>query len=1265
MNPITRVGLRKFFFGAVIVLAAGLLLGTPGAWGATQYMDDGAVPNARGGFDLPEQGQCWGDGAYNASMTTRAACIALRLPYATSALCTAGTSPTVRTWSTGSCNDLVNTTQATCEAQPDRMWNAATNTCAVVMLYDDRNDVSCVLHGGTWVTTGVCTGTWVMPARTAYNPPLLTGNGTGDQCLRCHNSRTQYNSPRVRDTEDTMFMGHKNMVRKVTPGQGWGGPAFECTNGSYTTEEACFDNGGNWVPKTFYPTDDTGNPFNWNTGRITTGTGTWDLTWIYGDWLGPMPRAIYKTDPSTSTVCSDPRGTSANCASTYGGTMIANAGAAYSCGRCHATGWTSDATIQNAAGINGKEPETSFPGITWDRNTAAGFGVVNLSGGVSGDPNKYSSWDVWGISCTRCHSSAIDTTTGNTSTPPQYSAPAGMSTHHSNLTAPDAGGGVCTDTRWTAEAQCTANGGSWLTACSVNPTAAVCTTSATTQAACVAPNTWVSAPGWCSNAFFTDQTSCTSNGTCNNALYSTQATCTAGSGTWTAYAWQDGFCRAADPTGTTCGTGATYRANGTQQSCLIAGANWSYTKCSVAGVCNLGTTYTTAQTCSDAGGQWRFATDIIRCDDAGGRWTGSNSNRGQIITKLCMDCHRQETAGLPNGATSTDGVNVNYALANPSTNLKVGQYHSTLAFVSHPTGNQFLNSPHAKFSPTATFPLIATGKFNYAMTGEYKSYFMTDGEAAGTGNGCTGCHEIHTSTVTGEEPFREECTECHAGPYKKDLTTINHLWGKGTPMQDAATDESTACESCHMPEGQHLFRINTDPSYSTIPPGLATATTSAACTALGGTWTASSSTCSNVNANTATEGTYANAVWVDIDSACGQCHGGGTSFAQTTGSVATGSKVLTVASAAGFVAGQRIQIADAGNFTYEDSGPVRGDFDSYIASVVGNTINLIGTAPIGVTNVAVRQNPTVLVEPGRYAPYYTKAQLADVAKGMHASGATNFPVTFSTTVDSLNPLRITADASVTCDGPCPTFTYEWNWGDATAFGNTDPAVHTYGAAGTYPVTLTIRQAGLNVGSSTRSVTVVASNFPPIADGTCTWFPNTWTMQFQDASSDENMATLQVVVDWGDASAKSNVTPGGTASKVYGKVGTFAVVQKDTDNKPQSASNACGTATPAYFAINGTVFTPGGTTGLGGARITLFKNGIAQTAVTSATNGTYNFPNLRPATYTLTVSRSGYTFPTSTLIGPVTVGPTQTKDITSTGTLSSKTPSSTIRIGVRQ
>lgn len=1241
MNRMTGTLRGRISPRTAIALAVGLVLGAPSAWATIQFMNDGAVQNSHGGFDLPSQGTCPAGALQGyTGIDIRPECVALRLNIV-QASCV---SPNYSWTTSGVCNDLVNTTQTTCQAEPDRLWNPGTGICSVVMAYDDRNDVVCALHGGTWVTAGTCTGSWVFPPRSDYNPPLLTGTGPGDQCLRCHNTRTQYNGPRVRDTEDTMFMGHKNMSRKVTPGTPWGGPPFHCTLSPYTTEEACYDGGGNWVPEEPYPSDDSGNVFDWTNGKITVAGTSYDLTWIYADWIAPRPRAIYKAPASTTQVCSDPRYSTATCV-TNGGTLLFNAGASYSCARCHTTGWTSDAAINTnpPSSIESKEPEASFPGLTWDRTTDSGPDKVNLSGGVSGDPNKYSSWDTYGITCTRCHSSAIDTTTGNTSTPPQYSAPIGMSSHHSNMTAPDASNGVCSNTQWTAEAQCVSGGGEWLTACSVNPTPAICQITAADSGACgTAGGTWTDAP-FCSNAYYTDSTSCTANG----------------------FAWTLGWCAGAAPTGSplTCPAGLTLRLNGTQASCQVGGGTWSFAKCSIAGVCNKGTCsntiypnqvsctdhggtwtgYADATSCATAGGQFRYATDVIRCEDASGRWTGNNSNRGQLITRLCMDCHRQETAGLPYGATSTNGVTVDYTNTDPAGQLKVGQYHSTITFLSHPQGNQFLNSPHAKFATGATttgggrFPLIGTGRFNLVMTGEYKSFFMAEAEAANTGNGCTGCHEVHTSTVAGENPFRERCTDCHAGANKKDLTTINHLWGMGTPMEHAATDEASACQSCHMPGGTHLFRINPDVGYSTFPVAAALGTTAA------------------LNANTAPDGTYASAAWVDVDAACGQCHGGGTSYRQTTGSITPPSAVVTVASAAGFLVGERVRITGAGSYEYDEQGSDRGDFDSYIKAVdtATNQITLVGPPPIAAIGKTVTQNPRSQIQPGLLAPYYTKAQLAIVARGMHGSSGLNYGVTFST---SITGLTVAVDATVDCGVDasgvpvaCPTFTYDWNWGDGSPRGFSDPGSHTYLVAGKYDITLVVRKGGLQVGAPvTRGVTLVAPDLPPIAAGTCTWTADTWTMQLVDSSTDAPNPPPHVVVDWGDGT-RSSVVAGGTISRAYTRVGSFTVRLTASDAKGQSSTVSCtgvNPAVPAYFTVGGTVRTSGGAA-IPSALVTLKKrlpNGTyaaIKSTSTSAT-GTYTFGNLiKPARYAIAVAKTGYAF------GPApefSVGPDATIDI---------------------
>jgi hypothetical protein len=188
-----------------------------------------------------------------------------------------------------------------------------------------------------------------------------------------------------------------------------------------------------------------------------------------------------------------------------------------------------------------KEPEKSFPGITWDRLSDAGFGVVNTAGGVTGDPNKSSSWDAWGISCTRCHSSAIDTNNVVAgSSPPEYNAPTGMSRHHSNLTTFDiaAGSGVCSDSRFTAQPQCDAAGAAWVTSCSV---AGVCSNPAYETSGTCALNggTWTKydQQALCTGAGATWYTSsCNVAGVCNtlNPAHATQALCTAAGGQWAA-----------------------------------------------------------------------------------------------------------------------------------------------------------------------------------------------------------------------------------------------------------------------------------------------------------------------------------------------------------------------------------------------------------------------------------------------------------------------------------------------------------------------------------------------------------------------------------------------------------------------------------------------------------------------------------------------------------------------------------------------------------
>ena len=1150
MNQFAKKILENTALCTVLALTALMLL-SPGMAGAQgsgpQFLDDGAVKFLNG-WDLPAQGTCPAD----TNQATRPLCVALRLNIV-QASCV---SPNYSWSNSGLCNDLDPAVidEATCEAKGDRLWNSATSKCAIVMTDDDRNAVVCALHGGTYEAG--CTGVWVMPAGSTYNPPLLqSSSSTGDQCLRCHNTKTQYNGPRVRDTEDTLFMGHKNMARKVTPGQAWGGPPLECTilPSIYLTSEACLQAGGQFVPVEDYHGTDSGQDFNWATGQIDVDLGPGvvyrDLLWIYADWIAAYPRAIFEapagSQTSAPTVCSDPRYTVANCVAN-GGTILTNAGASYSCARCHTTGWTSDATIKTT-----KEPERSFPGVTWNYAGNAPDNVVNLAGGINNDPNQFASWDVFGITCSRCHASALN----NDDNVPPFTAPTGMSAHHNNLTIVDMPGS-CSISGVRNRTDCLAQAGTWTFS------------------------------GYCTDPRFTAKTQCEAG----IAGLPSEIAPGAGTGIWVTACSNNNF-------------------GGSQSVCEAAGGTWTEPLygCTVAGVCNK-SAYTTQTTCTANGGQWAKTTDVITCEDAGGHWTGSVTQRGQLITALCMNCHRQETKGMP--YDNTAALPGDPTVVKPGENLKVGPYHGTVPFLSHPHGNQFLNSPHANF--TGTFSQIGTGKFNGYLPGEYNSYFMEHGEAEATGNGCTGCHDVHNSTVSGDLPFREECTECHA----KDLSTMLHPGGVGTPLEEMATDPMEACVSCHMPEGEHLFRINVDPLYKTRPTASMTTT---------------------VNATTAPDGDFEKAVWVDLDAACGKCHGGGIANVVTTGSITANTKLLTVPNGALFSSEQRIEIKGAGSPYYDDEGQasLNNDFETYVVSVAGNVVTLAGNATKTVTDAVVEQNP---VKNG--AAYMSKTNLAVLAKEIHNDKPY---VSFTYTLTPGNSLQVNVNASFsTCSGDlanCDAF--DWNWGDATMNGSGVTTSHTYAAAGTYVITLTVHQYGVGEASKFKNVRVFTPDGPPVAGGTaCVDIinPNTWVATLVDNSTDPTPASpaggiKQVAVNWGDGGSISSVIDpdspysliGTVFTRTYLNAASVTIKQTAYDTVGQKNVRTCPPVVLSTFGLSGNARRLDNTP-VASVKVVVKKGAVTVRTVYTNALGDYSVGNLKPGTYNITATKAGLTFP---------------------------------------
>jgi hypothetical protein len=130
---------------------------------------------------------------------------------------------------------------------------------------------------------------------------------------------------------------------------------------------------------------------------------------------------------------------------------------------------------------------------------------------------------------------------------------------------------------------------------------------------------------------------------------------------------------------------------------------------------------------------------------------------------------------------------------------------------------------------------------------------------------CVTCHDVHNSLFVEEQreaALRKVCTDCHNKSLAKGA--INHPDSTGTPLD--VPEAAEACVTCHMPRASasgirmHLFRINPEASYRTFPTAAE--------------YDVSDSAPTKRIANAAADGTYTNAVWVDVDYVCGQCHGG-------------------------------------------------------------------------------------------------------------------------------------------------------------------------------------------------------------------------------------------------------------------------------------------------------------------------------------------------------------------------------------------------------
>ena len=171
------------------------------------------------------------------------------------------------------------------------------------------------------------------------------------------------------------------------------------------------------------------------------------------------------------------------------------------------------------------------------------------------------------------------------------------------------------------------------------------------------------------------------------------------------------------------------------------------------------------------------------------------------------------------------------------------------------------------------------------------------------------------------------------------------------------------------------------------------------------------------------------------------------------------------------------------------------------------------------------------------------------------------------TADPNGPYSAQAGVSITFDGSGSTddgtiVEYAWNFGDGTALGMGVNPTHTYGAAGTYTVTLTVTDDGglTDSGTTTANITAVPPpNQAPTADPNGPYSAQVGdTINFSGAGSSDPDGSI-VAYDWdfGDGNTGTGANP----THAYGAAGTFTVTLTVTDNgSPALTDTSTTTAT---------------------------------------------------------------------------------------------------------
>jgi PKD repeat protein len=222
------------------------------------------------------------------------------------------------------------------------------------------------------------------------------------------------------------------------------------------------------------------------------------------------------------------------------------------------------------------------------------------------------------------------------------------------------------------------------------------------------------------------------------------------------------------------------------------------------------------------------------------------------------------------------------------------------------------------------------------------------------------------------------------------------------------------------------------------------------------------------------------------------------------------------------------------------------------------------------------------------AAVYSSVLSASTVAAHFTAGGGNVPNQPPTAVftHSETGLTTSVNGSGSSDPDGSITSYAWDFGDNQT-GTGAMANHTYGAAGTYTVSLTVTDNGGKTGTSSQPVTVTTP--PPNQNPTASFTHSETGLTTSvdgSGSSDPDGSIASYAWNFGD----NQTGTGATVNHAYGATGTYTVSLTVTDNlgatstTSQQVSVTAPPADPAYAkdAFERTAVNGWGTADLGGA-----------------------------------------------------------------------------------